>query len=199
MEEMNARVGYDVPLCFTTLNTIVINTERKMGEIPLIEKRTAMAVVCEVIANAHDGVVTLDAVADICQACIAYGWHWAREGESMLRSESVRKEIMDYLRDRADKMPLTEYTKRKEGLERGFAELAKVVEKYVRKGDKLYVEGRIRYRAYDDKRGARQYVTEILVENMEMLTTKPATPAQAPTPAATELTAVPDDNEVLPF
>ncbi len=77
--------------------------------------------------------------------------------------------------------------------------LAKVVEKYVRKGDKLYVEGRIRYRAYDDKRGARQYVTEILVENMEMLTTKPATPAQAPTQAATEPTTVPDDNEVLPF
>lgn len=79
--------------------------------------------------------------------------------------------------------------------------LAKVVEKYVRKGDKLYVEGRIRYRAYDDKRGVRQYVTEILVENMEMLTTKPATSAQAPTPApaATEPTAVPDDNEVLPF
>ena len=77
--------------------------------------------------------------------------------------------------------------------------LAKVVEKYVRKGDKLYEEGRNRYRAYDDKRGARQYVTEILVENMEMLTTKPATPAQAPTPAATEPTAVPDDNEVLPF
>ena len=77
--------------------------------------------------------------------------------------------------------------------------LAKVVEKYVRKGDKLYVEGRIRYRSYDDKRGARQYVTEILVENMEMLTTKPATPAQAPAPAATEPTAVPDDNEVLPF
>lgn len=77
--------------------------------------------------------------------------------------------------------------------------LAKVVEKYVRKGDKLYVEGRIRYRAYDDKRGSRQYVTEILVENMEMLTTKPATPAQAPAQAATEPTAVPDDNEVLPF
>lgn len=139
VEEMNARVGYDVPLCFATLNTIVINEETDMGEIPLIEKRTAMAVVCEVIANAHGGVVTLDAVADICQAMVAYGWHWAREGESLLRSESVRKEIMDYLRDRADKMPLTEYTKRKEGLERGFAELAKVVEK-VEKGMRLQAQ-----------------------------------------------------------
>ena len=139
VEEMNARVGYDVPLCFATLNTIVINEETDMGEIPLIEKRTAMAVVCEVIANAHGGVVTLDAVADICQAMIAYGWHWAREGESMLRSESVRKEIMDYLRDRMTKMPIDEYIRRKEGLERGFAELAKVVEK-VEKGMRLQAQ-----------------------------------------------------------
>lgn len=139
----NKQAGYDIPLCFATLNTIVINTERKMGEIPLIEKRTAMAVIAEVIANAHGGVVTLDAVADIMQAAIAYGWHWAREGESMLRSESVRKEIMDYLRDRADKIPLTEYTKRKEGLERGFAELAKVVEK-VEKGMRLQAQLKVK-------------------------------------------------------
>lgn len=136
VEEMNARVGYNVPLCFATLNTIVINEETDMGEIPLIEKRTAMAVVCEVIANAHGGVVTLDAVADICQAMIAYGWHWAREGESLLRSESVRKEIMDYLESKACTMPLPKYVERKEGLERGFAELAKVVEK-VEKGMRL--------------------------------------------------------------
>ena len=43
--------------------------------------------------------------------------------------------------------------------------LAKVVEKYVRKGDKIYVEGRIRYRAYDDKRGMRRMITEIYAEN----------------------------------
>jgi single-strand DNA-binding protein len=47
--------------------------------------------------------------------------------------------------------------------------LAKVVERYVHKGDKLYIEGKIRYRSYDDRRGIRKYVTEILAENMEML------------------------------
>ena len=51
--------------------------------------------------------------------------------------------------------------------------LAKVVEKHVHKGDKLYVEGRIRYRSYDDQKGQRRYVTEILVENMELLNPKP--------------------------
>ncbi len=55
-----------------------------------------------------------------------------------------------------------------------YRNLAKIVEKYVHKGDKIYIEGRIRYRSYDDQRGARRYVTEILAENMEMLTPKPS-------------------------
>lgn len=54
-----------------------------------------------------------------------------------------------------------------------YKQLAKIVEQYVHKGDKLYVEGRLRYNAYDDKQGKRHYVTEIVVENMEMLTPKP--------------------------
>ncbi len=47
--------------------------------------------------------------------------------------------------------------------------MAKIVEKYVHKGDRLYVEGRIRYRTYDDNRGMRRFVTEILADNMELL------------------------------
>jgi len=50
--------------------------------------------------------------------------------------------------------------------------LAEIVEKYVHKGDKLYIEGRIRYTTYDDKQGQRRYLTEIWAENMEMLTPK---------------------------
>ncbi len=47
--------------------------------------------------------------------------------------------------------------------------LADVAEKYVRKGDKLYVEGKIRTTTYEDQTGIRRYRTEILAENMEML------------------------------
>ncbi len=50
--------------------------------------------------------------------------------------------------------------------------LAEVVEKYVHKGDKLYIEGRIRYTTYNNKQGVRQSVTEIWADNMEMLTPK---------------------------
>ena len=34
------------------------------------------------------------------------------------------------------------------------------------------VEGKIRYRSYDDQKGVRRYITEIVAENMEMLSPK---------------------------
>ena len=47
--------------------------------------------------------------------------------------------------------------------------LAEIVDKYVHKGDKLYLEGKIRTRSYSDQSGAMRYITEIYVDNMEML------------------------------
>ncbi|MEG1616401.1 MAG: single-stranded DNA-binding protein [Bacteroidales bacterium] len=51
--------------------------------------------------------------------------------------------------------------------------LAEVVEKYVRKGTPLYIEGKIRTRAWDDQNGVKRYTTEIYVDNMELLGRKP--------------------------
>ena len=65
--------------------------------------------------------------------------------------------------------------------------LAETAEKYVHKGDKLYVEGKIRTRSYDDQNGARRYVTEIFVDNMEMLSPKPAQQAPAAQPRSARL------------
>ena len=62
--------------------------------------------------------------------------------------------------------------------------LAETAEKYVHKGDKLYVEGKIRTRSYDAQTGAKRYVTEIFVDSMEMLsprgTAAPGAAAQQP-------------------
>ena len=49
------------------------------------------------------------------------------------------------------------------------SKLADIVEKYVKKGDKLYVEGRIEYRQWQDKEGQTRYSTEINVREMIML------------------------------
>lgn len=50
--------------------------------------------------------------------------------------------------------------------------LAEVCEKHVRKGDRLYLEGKVRTRSYEDQKGAKHFVTEIYVDNMEMLSAK---------------------------
>ena len=84
--------------------------------------------------------------------------------------------------------------------------LAQTVEKYVHKGDKLYVEGKIFTRSYDDQSGIKRYITEIYVDEMEMLTPKsnqsaPAAPQPAPAsvqPAAPTQQAA-ESNDGLPF
>ena len=48
--------------------------------------------------------------------------------------------------------------------------LAQTAEKYVHKGDKLYIEGKIKSRSYDDQNGIKRTIVEIFVDNMEMLT-----------------------------
>ena len=49
------------------------------------------------------------------------------------------------------------------------SKLADIVEKYVKKGDKLYIEGRIEYRQWQDKENQTRYSTEINVRELIML------------------------------
>jgi len=83
--------------------------------------------------------------------------------------------------------------------------LAEVAEKYVRKGQQLYIEGRLRSRSYNDKDGNQKWIVEVQGDNMQMLgrrqdengTTEPATgklPAAEVPPV--DLPAEEDD---LPF
>ncbi len=68
--------------------------------------------------------------------------------------------------------------------------LAEVCEKYLHKGDKVYIEGRIKTRSWQDQDGQTKYSTEIQADNMTMLTPKgegsAPRPSQesAPAPAA---------------
>ena len=64
--------------------------------------------------------------------------------------------------------------------------LAEVTERYVHKGDKLYVEGRLRYNIIEDKRGQRATVVDVLVENMEMLSPRSSSQQQQKPTASAE-------------
>lgn len=50
-------------------------------------------------------------------------------------------------------------------------DLVPFVEKWVRKGSGLYVEGKIRTRNYDDSAGNRRYITEIHADRIEFYST----------------------------
>ena len=50
-----------------------------------------------------------------------------------------------------------------------WAKLADVVERYLKKGDRVYIEGEIQYRQYEDKDGVTKYMTEINAREMIML------------------------------
>ena len=48
--------------------------------------------------------------------------------------------------------------------------LAEIVEKYVKKGHKVYVEGKLRKRSWQDKEGNMRYATEVVADELTILT-----------------------------
>lgn len=50
--------------------------------------------------------------------------------------------------------------------------MAEVVNEYVKKGSKLYVEGEIKHRKYEDSDGNSRYATEIIASQMKMISSK---------------------------
>ena len=75
--------------------------------------------------------------------------------------------------------------------------LSKIAEQYVKKGDKLYVEGEIVNRSYDDKDGNKRYITEIVGSNMTMLGRKSS--GAAPSTPTQESDGTPAEDDDLPF
>ncbi len=47
--------------------------------------------------------------------------------------------------------------------------LASIVERYLQQGTQVYVEGKIRYRTYDNQQGEKRYITEVVAENIVLL------------------------------
>ena len=52
--------------------------------------------------------------------------------------------------------------------------LADIAEKYLNKGDRVYIEGRIEYRTWEDREGNTRYTTEIIGREMMMLSSRGA-------------------------
>ncbi|WP_099465157.1 single-stranded DNA-binding protein [Parabacteroides provencensis] len=73
--------------------------------------------------------------------------------------------------------------------------LAEVVEKFVKKGSQIFIEGKIKTRIYEDKTGSKRYVTEIFVDKLDLLGSKSTQQEANPQPESFQ--SNPSDD--LPF
>jgi len=90
-----------------------------------------------------------------------------------------------------------------------FNRLAEIAGEYLRKGSKVYIEGSLRTRKWQDKNGQDRYTTEIVASSMQMLdsrgggapadTGESASYASAPAPVAAEQSASNDFDDDIPF
>jgi len=86
---------------------------------------------------------------------------------------------------------------------KAFGRLIDVVEKYVKKGSQIGIDGSIDYNQYKDKQDVMKYFTSILCRELYLLgsakgqSNPTAAPAAAPSPTATPLPI--EDDEDLPF
>lgn len=75
--------------------------------------------------------------------------------------------------------------------------LAEIAEQYLKKGNSVYIEGKLRNRKWEDKDGITRYKTEILADNMTMLGTKNSQENEAKKNSQIENNSQSDDD--LPF
>ena len=94
-----------------------------------------------------------------------------------------------------------------------FGRLAEIAGEYLKKGSKIYIEGSLRTRKWQDKSGMDKYTTEIVANEMQMLDSRgggqgapanfPSKPAEAPVsnagPAAAESPASESFDDDIPF
>jgi single-strand DNA-binding protein len=77
--------------------------------------------------------------------------------------------------------------------------LAEVAEKYLKKGDSVYIEGKIRSRQWEDKEGKTRYTTEIVGDNMVMLGGRGGSGSGSQSSEKDVVTSDADETDDLPF
>lgn len=69
-----------------------------------------------------------------------------------------------YKNDKGEKVQQTEWHRIT-----AWGKVAEIIEKYVVKGKEIAVEGKLTHRSYDDKNGEKRYVTEVVVNDVLLL------------------------------
>jgi single-strand DNA-binding protein len=80
-----------------------------------------------------------------------------------------------------------------------FGRIAEVCQEYVKKGSKIYVEGSLQTRSWEDKDGVKKYTTEIKARTLFMLDGKGDSNAMEPAASGAAVVNDNTDNDDLPF
>ncbi len=127
LAKANKEAGYDIPLAFAALNAITIQgqTEETM---PLFESQCDLTAAVDVVMRASGGALNDNGLAMLLNLAVAYGWHYAKEGESLLRSEGVKSAILAFV-DRNDKILIAEKDERKKAIYKGYEALKGAIDR----------------------------------------------------------------------
>ena len=123
----NKQAGYDIPLAFAALNAITIQGQMA-EEIPLFESQCDLGAAVDVVMRANGGTLNDNGLAMLLNLAVAYGWHYAKEGESLLRSGDVEAKILGFV-DKNDKILITEKNQRKTAIIKGYEALSGAIER----------------------------------------------------------------------
>ena len=77
--------------------------------------------------------------------------------------------------------------------------VAEIFEKYLSKGDKIYVEGRIKSRKWQNEKGEDRYTTEVIVNEFTFLSNKKGDPQLPPEETNSQIEKSSEDINDLPF
>lgn len=127
LDKANWEAGYDIPLAFAALNAITIQgqTEEKM---PLFESQCDLTAAVDVVMRASGGTLNNEGLAMLLNLAVAYGWHYAKEGASLLRNEVVKDKILAFV-DKNEKILIAEKGERKKAIGRGYEALKGAIER----------------------------------------------------------------------
>lgn len=127
LAKANKEAGYDIPLAFAALNAIAIQgqTEETM---PLFESQCDLTAAVDVVMRARGCTLNDEGLAMLLNLAVAYGWHYAKGGESLLRSEVVKDKILAFV-DKNEKILIAEKAQRKEAIGRGYEALKGAIER----------------------------------------------------------------------
>ena len=114
-----------------------------------------------------------------------------QENQENANIQKEKKEKVDQKRKRTGRIEETEQKGQRESEEKQkqpvdwhnitcYGKLAEIVASYLQTGHKVYVDGYLRHRTFEDKDGCKRYITEVIGKEIIMLTAKFDKTAQEP-------------------